>query len=100
MMLGKMVHVGLCLGVLATAAPAIQLTAQDFEWNRQMDEGETLVVRGISGDVRATLARGSTAEVVATKSGRSSDFDKVRIEVFEERGATVICVLYDSRRRD
>ncbi len=100
MMIGRIARLCLCLGVLATSAPAIELAAQDFEWSGRMDEGETLVVRGISGDVRATLASGNTAEVVATKSGRSADFEKVSIEVFESRGTTVICVVYDSRRRD
>ncbi len=99
MMGGNIVRVGLCLGVLATAAPALELTAQDFEWNGRMSEGETLEVRGISGDVRATLASGSTAEVVATKRGRARDFDDVSIEVFEEGGVTVVCVIYNSRAR-
>ena len=98
-MIGRMVRLGLCLGVLAISVPTFELTAQDFEWSARMGDGETLVVRGISGDVRATLASGDVAEVVATKRGRSSDFDDVSIQVFEERGTTVVCVIYDSRRR-
>ncbi len=95
-----MLGLGICLGVFATGAPALELTAQDFEWTERMSEGETLQVRGISGDVRATLASGAIAEVVATKRGRDSDFDDVSIEVFEERGITVVCVIYGSRGRN
>ena len=106
MMLGRTIRVGLLLGVglclasAAVSAPRFELAAQDFEWSGRMGEGETLVIRGISGDVRATLASGSVAEVVATKTGRRSDFDDVSIEIFEQRGVTVFCVVYDSRRRD
>jgi DUF4097 and DUF4098 domain-containing protein YvlB len=98
MMVGRIGRMALCLAVLATCTPALDVSAQDFDWNGQMGDGETLIVRGISGDVRATLARGDVAEVVATKKGRSSDFDDVSIEVFEERGTTIVCVIYDSRR--
>ena len=100
MMVGRIIRMGLCLGMLVTCAPTLELAAQDFKWNGRMGSAETLIVRGISGDVRATLASGDIAEVVATKRGRSSDFDDVSIEVFEERGATLVCVIYNSRRRN
>ena len=99
MMVGRIKQMALCLAVLVTCTPALDVRAQDFDWNARMSDGETLIVRGISGDVRATLASGDVAEVVATKRGRSADFDDVTIEVFEERGTTVVCVIYHSSRR-
>ena len=99
-MIGRIKRTALCLAVLVACVPALNVSAQDFDWNGRMADGETLIVRGISGDVRATLASGDVAEVVATKRGRSSDFDDVTIEVFEERGTTVVCVIYDSSRRN
>ncbi|HEY0304949.1 MAG TPA: hypothetical protein VGC44_08240, partial [Longimicrobiales bacterium] len=73
----------LAITVTATAA------AQDdtFRWKKVIPAGQTVEVRGISGDVRATAATGNEVEVVARKSGR--DADDVRIEV-EERADGVV----------
>ena len=43
----------LCLTALATAA------AQDFNWHGRIAAGKRLEVKGVSGDVRATLASGA-----------------------------------------
>jgi len=59
-----------------------------------MASGQTLEVKGISGNVSAVLASGNTAEVVAEKRGRSSDFDEVEIRVVEENGGITICAIY------
>lgn len=74
---------------------------ETFRWSDRMASSATLEVRGISGDVRATLAEGATAEVVATKRGDRDDFEEVEILVLEEEGGVVVCAVYGaSRSRD
>jgi hypothetical protein len=90
----------LAMAVASAAAVALPASAQEaFEWTGRLAAGQTLDVRGISGDVVATLASGGEARVVATKSGRESDFDAVSIEVFEEGDAVVVCAVYGARGR-
>jgi hypothetical protein len=91
---------GLALAVTALLATRAEAQERDFRWNGAMRPGQTLVVRGISGDVEAELASGSEARVEARKTGRSSDFDRVDVVVFEERDEVVFCVVYDGRRTD
>ena len=94
---------GRLLGLLMVclAAPtAILAQAESFEWSGQIPRGETLEVKGISGDIHAVLASGSTVEVVATKRGRRSDFDEVDIEVVEEGDRIVVCAIYGSWNHD
>lgn len=90
------ISMGLCVGLALAAAPAE--AQEDFEWRGEISAGNTIEIRGISGDVYASLASGSTAEIVATKSGRRSDFDDVEIAMFEEDGDVLVCVFYGSRR--
>ena len=92
------IRMGLVVGMMGAAVAAAHAQEADFEWSGRMDEGSSLEVRGISGDVIATLAQGAMAEVVAVKSGRRSDFDDVEIEMFEDGGNVVVCVIYGSRR--
>lgn len=75
--------------------------AQDtFDWNGTLERGEEIEIRGISGDVRATFVEGSTGRVEASKRGRESDFDDVRILVDQDgRGVTVCAVYGDENRR-
>lgn len=97
-MIGRVGRFGIaaCAVVVTSAMGAPGLRAQqDFSWSGTLTAGRTLEVRGISGDVRATLAPGRSAEVVATKHGRAADFDLVDIRVFEEGDRVVICALYD-----
>ncbi len=97
-MIGRAGRFGMAVwaAVMAMASGAGELQAQqDFSWSGTLAAGRVLEVRGISGDVRATLATGRTAEVTATKHGRESDFDLVEVRVFEESDRVVICALYD-----
>ena len=72
---------------------------EDFEWSARMERGQTLEVIGISGDIRAVGADGETASVTARKTGRRGDFENVEIEVMEDDGRVVVCVLYSRRGR-
>lgn len=72
--------------------------AQDFKWHGAIAKGKTLEIRGVSGDIRATRASGSEAEVTAEKSARKSDPDDVEIKVIEHEDGVTICAIYPSRR--
>ncbi|MGD2071062.1 MAG: hypothetical protein PVI57_20505, partial [Gemmatimonadota bacterium] len=92
------------IGAAAVAAVLWATTAGDLagqdrtlRWSDAMAAGTTLEVRGISGDVRATRADGSTAEVVATKRGDRDDFDEVEILVLDEGDDVVVCAVYGRR---
>ena len=75
--------------------------AQDpFEWSGDLDRSQYLEVKGIVGDVHATLASGSRARVVARKEGDSRDFGEVQVRAVEENGGVVVCVVYGSWRFD
>ncbi|MEP7327205.1 MAG: DUF4097 family beta strand repeat-containing protein [Gemmatimonadota bacterium] len=74
------------------------LAGPDFSWHKAMAAGKTLEIKGINGEIRATLASGSEAEVSATKTGRRSDPDEVEIKVLEDADGVTICVLYPSPR--
>lgn len=85
--------------LLALGAAGLQ-GQERFEWGASMAPDRTLTVSGISGDVHAVLASGSRAEVVATKRGRDSDFDEVRILVEEDGGGVTVCAVYRWREGD
>jgi hypothetical protein len=82
------------------APSAVLAQADSFEWSGQIPRGETIEVKGISGDIHAVLASGSTVEVVATKRGRRADFDEVDIEVVDEGDRIVVCAVYGSWNHD
>ena len=86
------------LMVMAVGAGA----QEGFEWSGRMERGQTLEVIGISGEIRAVRAEGTTAVVSAEKRGRRRDFEDVEIVMTEDGDGVVICVLYDrgSRRED
>ncbi len=99
-MLGRFLRVGLGIAVLCgTGATQLLAQADTFEWSGEIASGQTLEVEGISGNIHAVLASGTRTEVVATKRGRSSDFDYVKIEVVEESDGVVICAVYGERNR-
>lgn len=87
------------VAILTIAAGALSAQEERIEWTGRMERGQTLEVRGISGDVRAVLASGPEARVVATKRGRERDFDAVSIEVVEHGGGVIVCVVYGLRER-
>ena len=89
------------LAGMLTAGPAATMdfpAGPDFSWHQAMAAGKTLEIKGINGDIRATLSSGSEAEVTATKTGRRSDPDEVEIKVLEDADGVTICVLYPSPR--
>jgi hypothetical protein len=82
------------LALLAIPTSGAQAQDDTFEWSGRMSSGQTLEIRGIVGEIRATLASGSTAAVVARKRGDSDDFHQVAVEMAEDGGTIIICAVY------
>lgn len=81
--------------LLAMAVAVTGAEAQEpFRWSGQIARGGTLEVKGISGNVRAELASGSTVEVTATKTGDRDDFDQVEIRVVKDGSDVTVCAVY------
>jgi hypothetical protein len=78
--------------LLASASPA---TAQaDFQWHGQLTSGQTIEIKGINGDVRASASSSGEVEVTAARSARRSNAADVRIEVVPHAGGVTICAVY------
>ncbi len=95
-MLGKVMRLGVATAALTGVGAGTAMAQQEapFRWTGEVPSGQTLEVRGISGDIRAELASGSTAEVVAEKHGRSSDFDRVEVRTVKDGDRTIVCAVY------
>lgn len=65
-----------------------------------MDAGDVLEIENITGDIRIVHTGGSSAEVIAEKRGRESDFDRVQIRVEQNRDGFTLCAVYDGRDRE
>jgi hypothetical protein len=66
----------------------------DFQWHGQIGTGQNIEIKGINGDVRATLANASDVEVTATRTARRSNPADVRFEVVPHAGGVTICAVY------
>jgi hypothetical protein len=72
-------------------------TAAPFKWTGKVAPGKTFELRGINGRVTATASNGSEVELVATRTGRRSDPESVKIEVVPHAGGVTVCAVYPSR---
>jgi len=79
---------------LVTALLALPAAAEDFQWHGKVAAGKTVEIKGVNGAIDATLADGDEVQVSATKRGRKSDPDDVRIEAVEHAGGVTICAVY------
>ena len=80
------------VAILVGAAPA---AAQgDFQWHGPLNAGQSIEIRGINGDVRATASSTSEVEVTAARSARRSNPADVRIEVVPHAGGVTNCAVY------
>jgi hypothetical protein len=75
----------------------VRRNADDFQWRGRLDEGKTIEVKGVNGNVSATAAPGPDIEVTAERAARRSDPGDVRIEVVEHADGVTICAVYPSR---
>lgn len=65
-----------------------------FRWQGQLAAGQTIEVRGINGEIRATGVSGAMVEVTAVKQARRSDPNSVRINVEQHGNGVTICAVY------
>ena len=96
MKIPKMNLLGLMVGLVAAVTANAQ--EDEFNWSGSVAAGDWVEVRNISGNVVFGAAAGSEVVVSGIKNGRSRDFDLVEIELVEEGGGVIICVIYPQRR--
>lgn len=72
--------------------------ADEFLWEGRLGEGQTIEVRGVNGDVTATVTTGSQASISAVRRGMFDDPEDVRIEIVEHAGGITACAIYPTDR--
>jgi hypothetical protein len=82
----------------ATAMHSEEQRRDEFHWNRVLEAGKTVEIKGINGSVNAERAAGDRVEVVAVKSGKRSDPRLVKIEVIEHAKGVTVCAVYPGSR--
>lgn len=87
----RLVAGAVVLAVMATGSLAAQDT---FQWSGSVASGGALKIKGISGNVRAETASGSTVEVTGQKRGRSGDFGEVEIRMEQDGRDVIVCAVY------
>ena len=78
--------------LLCGASPAFAQT--DFNWRGAIASGQTLEVRGVNGEVNATVSGSGDAEIFARKSANRSNPELVRIAVVPHAGGILVCAVY------
>ena len=97
-MASRWITITVSLALLGSAGRAIGQAQEPFRWSGVVEPGKTLEVRGINGDIEASGAEGTAAEVRASKEGEDDDPREVRIEVVEDAQGVLICAVYPTRR--
>jgi hypothetical protein len=80
------------LTIAGWASPAA--AQSDFQWHGQIAAGQNIEIKGINGDVRATLSPTNEVEVTATRTARRSNPADVRFEIVPHAGGVTICAVY------
>jgi hypothetical protein len=71
---------------------------EEFRWSGRIGAGDVLEIKGVNGPISARAATGDEIEVVATKTGRRSNPEEVRIDVIEHSGGVTLCAVYPTPR--
>jgi hypothetical protein len=82
------------IAALALLSASDAAAQAGFEWHGQLASGQTIEIKGINGDVRATASSSGDAGVTATRTARRSNPADVRIEVVPHAGGVTICAVY------
>jgi putative adhesin len=82
--------------VVLVSGASLAFAQNDFNWRGQIASGQTLEVRGVNGEVNASVSGSGDAEVHATKSANRSDPASVRIVVVPHSGGVLVCAVYPS----
>jgi hypothetical protein len=75
----------------------VQRSGGDFTWRGTVLQSNTIEIKGVNGDVTAEPAAGGEVEVSATRRGRRSNPEDVRIEVVQHGDGVTICAVYPSK---
>jgi hypothetical protein len=88
-------QLSLAVATLLVSAPA--WAQQDFRWHGSVQQGRSIEIKGVNGDVRAEPSGSNEVEVEAIKTARRDNPADVRIEVVPHAGGVTICAVYPSR---
>ncbi len=66
----------------------------EFQWERVLEVGKTIEIKGINGSVTAEKASGNRVRIVAVKVGKRSDPREVKIETVESAEGVTVCAVY------
>lgn len=83
--------------ILSVAASRAQ--AEDFSWHGHLNQGSSLRVLGVRGDIVAEPSPSGQIEVIGKKRGSQSDLSAVQVRVVEEAGKVTICTVYPGKDR-
>ena len=88
------------MAVFLAALGASPAVAQDqpFQWRGRLAEGQTIEIRGVMGDIDAVASSDAIVLVEASRRGRRSDPESVRLEVVQHDGGVTICAVYPTPR--
>lgn len=79
---------------LVMSAPAF--AQADFQWRGAVSQGQSIEIRGVNGDVHATVSQSGQVEVTARRTARRSNPNDVKIQVVPHAGGVTICAVYPS----
>lgn len=79
-------------------AAGAQERGDSWNWSGSVPRGQAIEIKGVNGEIRATLASGSQVRVTASKTGNRSDPADVEIRVVEHAGGVTICSVYPAPR--
>jgi hypothetical protein len=86
---------GLAAGAFTPATAAAQSEMrEEFAWQGQIQPGQNVEIRGVSGGIDAEPSTSGQVEIRAVKTGRKSDPREVRIVVVPHAGGVTVCALY------
>jgi hypothetical protein len=82
--------------VITLAIGAAAFAQADFQWRGAVGQGQSVEIKGINGDVHATMSQSGQVEVTARRTARRSNPAEVKIEVVPHSGGVTICAVYPS----
>lgn len=76
------------------STPAESTSGGDFRWQKSLDASRRVEIHDKNGGLRLEPSSGDVIEILATKTGRASDFSLVNVVVKEVNDAIVVCVTW------
>jgi hypothetical protein len=81
--------------LLAGALTASAQNTATFEWQGEIQQGLTLEIRNINGDIRAEAATGPLTEILVRIAGTRPSPDSVKIDIVPHAGGLIACTIYE-----